>query len=282
MSIIIELQGGFGNHLMAFWLGCILANKNDMNLSIRGNAIHNDSIIQRNDTRTTIFTLLNPIYLGTPLGTRMHSICTVEDYLHYLSCDLDKHSNYIVKLIHINNMSFFLPYIQILKKYIIPDIYTLEDDLSNSIVLSLRLGMGAAEVAQPSPYEGELRIPFKYYHDCISKCLEMKPTINKIFILADNYTDTYINQFDIFKGKLQLIYCNAKNTWEQCKYIVNSHYFINSNSSFSLVSSILNETGVVFIPNFRESDSPFPGIENKRYAAVLNTNAPNSIKMLIG
>ena len=282
MSIIVEMQGGFGNHLMAFWLGCILANKNNMNISIKGNAILNDSNIQRNDTRTTIYKLVDPTKLKSAIGSRAQNISSAEDYLHCLSCDLDKHSNYVVKLIHINNMSFFLPYIPILKKYITSDIYKLEDDLSNSIVLSLRLGMGAAEVAQPSPYEGELRIPFKYYHDCISKCLEMKPTINKIFILADNYTDTYINQFDIFKGKLQLIYCNAKNTWEQCKYIVNSHYFINSNSSFSLVSSILNETGVVFIPNFRESDSPFPGIENKRYAAVLNTNAPNSIKMLIG
>jgi len=282
MSIIIEVQGGFGNHLMAVWLGCILANKNNMKLSIRGNAIHNDSNIQRNDTRTTIFKLVNPSYLEIPIGTRMHSIWSAEDYLHCLSCDLDKQSNYIVKLIHINNMSFFLPYIPILKKYITPDIYNIEDDTSNSIVLSLRLGMGAAEVAQPSPYEGGFRLPFKYYYDSISKCLEMNPSINKIFILSDNYTNNYIDNFEIFKDKLQIIYCNTKNTYEQFKYIINATYFINSNSTFSLVSSILNETGAVFVPNFRDSDSPFPGIENKRYALILNPNAPNSIKMLIG
>jgi hypothetical protein len=282
MSITIEVQGGFGNHLLAVWLGCILANKNNMNISIKGNAIHNDSNIQRNDTRTTIYKLLDPTILKPAIGSRVQHISSAEEYLKYLSVNLDKDINYIITLIHINNMSFFLPYIPVLKKYINPDIYNIDYDLSNSIVLSLRLGMGAAEVSQPSPYERELRIPIKYYYDSISKCLEMNPSINKIFILSDNYTDTYIHHFDIFKDNLQIVYCNTKNTYEQFKYIVNATYFISSNSSFSLVSSILNETGAIFIPSFTESGSPFPGIDNKRYATILNTNAPNSIKMLIG
>jgi len=282
MSIIVEMQGGFGNHLMAFWLGCILANKNNMNISIKGNAILNDSNIQRNDTRTTIYKLVDPTNLKPAIGSRVQNISSAEEYLKYLSVNLDKDIDYIINLIHINNMSFFLPYIPVLKKYITPDIYNIDYDISNSIVISLRLGMGAAEVAQPSPYEGELRIPFKYYHDSIIKCLEMNPSINKMIILSDNYTDKYIQHFDIFKDKFQLIYCNNKNTYEQFKYIVNADYFINSNSTFSLVSSILNEEGAVLIPTFKDSNSPFPGIENKRCAAILNTNAPNSIKMLIG
>jgi len=282
MSIIVEMQGGFGNHLMAFWLGCILANKNNMNISIKGNAILNDSNIQRNDTRTTIYKLVDPTTLKPAIGSRVQNISSAEEYLKYLSINLDKDIEYIIKLIHINNMSFFLPYISILKKYITSDIYNIDYDISNSIVISLRLGMGAAEVAQPSPYEGELRIPFKYYHDSIIKCLEMNPSINKMIILSDNYTDKYIQHFDIFKDKFQLIYCNNNSTYEQFKYIVNADYFINSNSTFSLVSSILNEKGAIFIPSFTESGSPFPGIENKQYALILNTNAPNSIKMLIG
>jgi hypothetical protein len=300
MSIIVTVGGGFGNHLLSFWAGCILANKNNMKLLIKGNAIQNDSNIQRNDTRTTIHKLVNLEYVeinthyinsdkdyestlsNDLIGINKYYISSNDDYLQHLLVDLDTHMNYVVGYTSnlTPNMSFFSNHIQTLKKYLIPDIYIIENDISNSIVVSLRLGMGDAEVAIPSPFEKELRLPFIYYYDSIRKCAEMNNNIKKIFILSDNYTDKYLDQFDIFKDTFSIEYCNTKNTYEQFKYIINSQYFISSNSSFSIISSILNETGVIIFPNFKENDSPYPGIENARYS-YLNTNTPNLIKLLI-
>jgi hypothetical protein len=256
MSVIIQVHGGFGNHLISFYLGTILANKNNMKLSINGNSISNDSNTQRNDTRTTIYKLIDSTHVGTPTGGGRCIISSIKDYLNYMEGYLHKDTNYVMDFLPGSdlNMSFFLDYIQIIKKYIINDIYTIDEDMRNSIIISLRLGMGAAEIAQPSPFEYALRLPFKYYNNAINKCLEMNDNIKKIFILSDNYTDEYINHFDIFKDRFQLIYCNTKNTYEQFKYIVNAQYCISSNSSFSIMSSILNETGVVIFPNFKESD----------------------------
>ena len=85
-------------------------------------------------------------------------------------------------MISLHNMEFYYNHIDIINKYI--SIATPTIDLSNSIVISLRLGMGEAEVANPSPYEGELRLPFDYYKDVIDK---LDKQYTNIYICSDNY-----------------------------------------------------------------------------------------------
>lgn len=279
MSINVELQGGFGNHLLTYFLGCILAHKYDMKLSLISNEIPNDTLDQRSDTRTTIFKVANKQFI-TPFINRGITIDTISMYKSLLSYGLDKYSNYTITFIT-DSLSFYTSHINNISTYLIPDIFHVEEDTSTSIIVSLRLGMGAAEVAQPSPFEKELRLPFTYYRDAILQCLKLYPTKKTLIILSDNYSSPYIEQFQEFKDLLKIIQYSNKNTYEQFKCIINAHFFISSNSSFSLVGSLLNTKGTVMIPNFIESDSPYPGSDNKRYSTILNIDTSNSVKVSI-
>ena len=53
--IYCNLQGGFGNHLLCYLLGCIVSNKFKVSIRLNSNNIFNDTLIQRKDTRETIF-----------------------------------------------------------------------------------------------------------------------------------------------------------------------------------------------------------------------------------
>ena len=77
-----------------------------------------------------------------------------------------------INIIHINDMMWFDKHLDVIFKYIIP---LKVNYPSNTIVISLRLGMGENEVAQPSPFESALRLPFDYYRQSINYF------INKIF-----------------------------------------------------------------------------------------------------
>jgi hypothetical protein len=279
-SINVELQGGFGNHLLAYFLGCILSHKYNVKISLISNEISNDMIAQRSDTRTTIFKVVNEQHI-TPFTGNGISINTVDMYNDLLSSGLDKHENYTIHLIGADSISFYVPYIDIISTYIVPDIFNMNVDTNNSIIVSLRLGMGAGEVAQPSPFEGELRLPFKYYRDAINRCLKLHPNATTLIILSDNYSSPYIEQFQEFKGLLQITHYSNKNTYEQFKCIINAKFFISSNSTFSLIGALLNRKGTVMIPNFIDSDSPYPGSANARYSTILNIGTPNSIKVSI-
>jgi len=281
----IQTLGGAGNHMLVYFLGCILAYKNKSKIYIISNAIDNDSISQRYDTRMAIYKIAKSEHLSSsPPDSYTYTITSIRDFYTYLEGGIEPDKNYLINIMP-DSINFYLPYLDILTHYMNPDIFTSKEDSNTSIFISLRLGMGSAEVAQPSPFSlnhnsGGLRLPFIYYSDVINRCLSLNPSIDRIVILSDNYEDAYIKNFDIFKGRLSILYKKDYNTYDQFKYIINAKYFISSNSSFSLLGTIFNR-GVVFIPNFIDSNSPYPGIENSRYAPVLNVNAPNIIKQLI-
>jgi hypothetical protein len=278
--IICNLTGGFGNHLLCYFLGCILAEKLNKKIYINSNAIKNDSLSQRKDTRETIYKVVNIQYISNKFYKNKDvKINSFEEYLNILNRKLDDYllnSNFIIDIIGADSLSFYIDYLDIIKKYIILNNRKNE----NSIVISLRLGMGTNEVAQPSPFENELRLPFEYYKKAIEYFTSINKNINKLIICSDNFTDDFICNFKIYNN-LNIIFCSDKNTLEQFEYIVSADYFISSNSTFSLVGAILNTSGITTIPNFKESNAVYPGKNNSRYSDVLNINSNNCVKILL-
>jgi hypothetical protein len=276
-----NLKGGFGNHLLCYFLSCILAEKINTKIYINSNAIENDSLSQRKDTRETIYKVVNTQYISTNFiaNNNIIEINSVEEYLNILNRNLDNYllnTNFIVNIIGVHSLSFYTNYLDIIKKYIILNNYKNQ----NSIVISLRLGMGQNEIAQPSPFEKELRLPFKYYKKAIEYFMLINKNIDKLIICSDNFKDDFICNFKIYNN-LNIIFCSDKNTLEQFEYIINADYFISSNSTFSLLGSMLNTSGITTIPNFKESNAVYPGQENSRYSDILNINSDNCIKIII-
>ena len=275
--IYCNLQGGFGNHLLCYLLGCIVSNKFKVSIRLNSNNIFNDTLIQRKDTRETIFKVENPNYIAlhSPNNNNKFNVDSFEQYIAILNKDvLD--SDVYINIIGADSLSFYIPYLDILKKYLI--IKNVKNE--NSIVISLRLGMGPNEIVSPSPFENELRLPFEYYKKAIEYFLTINPNINNLIICSDNFTDDFVCKFKIYNN-LNLVLCSDKNTLEQFEYIVNADYFISSNSTFSLLGALLNTTGINTIPNFKGSDAVYPGEINKRYSNVLNINSSNCIKIEI-
>jgi hypothetical protein len=276
--IVLNLQGGFGNHLFIYMLGVILADKNNMKINIIGNNITNDNLNQRADTRTTIFKIINKSYIDNVINlSNTFNIDTVEKYHTCVNMVLDKNTCYHINIIHLNDMMWFNTHLDIIFKYIMP---LKVNCPSNTIVISLRLGMGPNEVAQPSPFESVLRLPFDYYRQSINYFINKNKEIDRLVILADNYTDPYLMNFQEFKD-LNTVYMKDTNTLEQFKCIVSSQNFISSNSSFSLVGCLFNKTGVVIIPSFNDSNAVYPGISNSCYSKILNIDRDNVIKIKI-
>ena len=107
--IVLNLQGGFGNHLFIYMLGAILADKNNMKIHIIGNNIANDNLNQRDDTRTTIFKIINESYIDTVINSATtFNIDTVEKYHTCVNTVLDKNTCYHINIIHIINWTKIL------------------------------------------------------------------------------------------------------------------------------------------------------------------------------
>jgi len=276
--IILNLKGGFGNHLFIYMLGVILADKNNMKIHIIGNNIANDNLNQRDDTRTTIFKIINESYIDTLINSaNTFDIDTVEKYHTCVNTVLDKNTCYHINIIHINDIMWFDKHLDVISKYIIPLKVNCQ---SNCIMISLRLGMGENELAQPSPFESVLRLPFDYYRQSINYFINKNKEIDTLVILSDNYTDPYLLNFQEFKD-LNMVYMKDSNTLEQFKYIVSSQNFISSNSSFSLLGCLFNIDGISIIPSFNDSNAVYPGITNVSYSKTLNIDRDNIIKIKI-
>ena len=273
--IVCNLQGGFGNHLLCYFLGCILADKFKTLIHLNSNSICNDKLLQRKDTRETIFKIVNQNYISlcNPTNINKINIDSFEQYISILDNE-NLNSDVYINIVGAGTLSFYINYIDILKKYYM--INNVKNE--KSIIISLRLGMGSNEVCSPSPFENELRLPFEYYKKAIEYFLTINPNINNLIICSDNYTDNFIHNFKIYNN-LNIVFCSDKNTLEQFAYITNADYFISSNSTFSLLGALLNTTGINTIPNFKESNAVYPGKINEIYSNILNINTNNCIKI---
>ena len=285
--IICNLKGGFGNHLLCFSLAAILSDKYNIKIKLIDNSIKNDPLTQRNCTRTAIHKIVNKKYITDDNINNQSLICIDSpSHYHQVLNNLNINNDYLINIIGNDDLNFYINNVNILKNFL--KINNNQTKLySNTIVVSLRLGMGKNEVAQPSPFANELRLPFEFYQRSIKYLMDNYHDINQLIILSDNYSDIYIEQF--FKlnyslnYNLNIIKFDDKNTIEQFDVITSASYFVLSNSTFSLFGAILNTDAIkIIIPCFKDSGCCFPGSENKRYASILNLdNTTNCMKMLL-
>lgn len=278
--IELILKGGFGNHLMTYFLACILADKyKDFDFILNIQSINNSKEL---DTQTTIYKIIKNINLINNSDKNYKNIiniinpeCYLNIYNNYYD-KYDKYDKYIINLIHINDMDFYLKNINVIKKYLT---FNKIENNNNSIVLSLRLGLCKNEVVVPSPYENVLRLPFEYYKKSIEYFREKNNSIDNLIICCDDFNNEFLENFKKNIEGVNITLYN-KNTLEQFELLINAKNFISSNSSFSLLAILFNDYNIIY-PIFSDSNSPMPGIENTRYNKILNVEKENCYKMII-
>ena len=272
------LHGGFGNHMLNTILGIILHHYTKKPITLCSNEIVNDTNFQRNDTRTAIYKIVNPsVFNGDTTCFNTIIIKTSSEYYNIYNVikenpDNYKNTNIHIDIILVDDMGFYCNNIDIIRQYV--TIESPQVDLSDSIVLSLRLGMGEAEVSNPSPFSNILKLPLQYYIDSINT-LDKK--YSKIYICSDNYSDNYITE--IITNYDNVILLNNYNTYDQFCILVNTPVMISSNSSFSIVASLFNKNSVLF-PRFIDTGSIYPvGVSYDYTAKKYNNILPNVISI---
>lgn len=266
--IICKLSGGFGNNLLNYGLACVLSNKYNLKIKIISNAIINDNLKQRNDTRTTINKVINYNYITQEINNNITVVVSEEQQFYNLLKDLDKSKNYLLSIIG-TNLKFYTQNIDILKQY---TNFNYSLSFPNTIIVSLRLGMGLNEVAgHSSPFKHDLRLPFSYYKNSIDYFLNQNEYINKIIICSDNFEDNYLQNFYNTYNKFDIVEYSEKNTLEQFNVLINADYYISSNSTFSLLACVFNSKGSVITPRFKETEVDYN----------LSPETTNSLKMKI-
>jgi hypothetical protein len=271
MTIICNFVGGFGNHMLNFFTGCILAHKFNKKIRIITNAIEGDKDKQRDDTRRAILKIINYEYITTSIENKNTiNINNYSDYENLLKLN-SVDSNINIACIHLGDMSLYQKNMHIIKNYFILD----EETEPYDLVISLRLGMGNSEVC-PDVYKTELRLPFDYYKKALDNIEYAQ--YKKIYICSDNYTDEYLNNFSNYLNEL----LSTKNTLEQFNVIRKCKCFISSNSTFAIVASLFNENleHKILFPQFRNG-TMFPNELDARYAKILYPYAENNILIII-
>lgn len=256
MIIYVELNGGFGNHLLEFCAAKIISEiKSVDNIYIKTNYLQSDENSQKKDTRSSLAKIIDKKYFTNTTcynGLRL----TFDNF----STILDNNENLLI-------YSPCIPF-SIISKYkekikyewlSLPKndkIIINEDD----IVISLRLGMGIHEVA--NVYENIHRLPFTYYKNALNSV-----KYNRIIICSDNFEDPYIKQFDCYNP----IYAKY-NTLEQFVLIMNAKKIISSNSTFSIFASVLSDADIIYYPMF--ASKTMLNEENPKYADILYPKEP--------
>lgn len=274
--IICVLKGGFGNHLLNYGIACVLSHKYDVKIKIISNAIKNDKLEQRNDTRTAINKILNYHYITKDNYQNNNTVNINTEKKYYESLKkINVKKNYKMSIIG-TNLNFYTKHRDILKKYIKLN-YDCKYKNPNSILISLRLGMGDNEVAGNStPFKDVLRLPFCYYKNSIDYLLKKNNNIEKIIICSDNFTEKYLDNFYTEYNFLDIIKYNDKNTLEQFNFLINADYLISSNSTFSLLACVFNTNGLVITPDFKDHNNLNCNGENN-----LSIDSNNCIKIKI-
>lgn len=264
--IHVHAQGGFGNHLLAYGAALVLASKHDMQVHFIPNNIVGDTDHIRNDTRSALSSIIKPFHSEDGL-TSPFEIINVRDMHQFYDLLLNKTSKQLANTrvhlrmisMHINHYHYHADMIKQhldLNNIDIPPLPFLP--YKHDIVVSFRLGMGSSEVV-PDAFVNTHRIPFTYYVDALSRALAINKTkLSRVIVCSDNFEDAYISQFHHMcstKG-LDVIYANW-NTLQQFKCIFAAKTIISSNSSFSVISSILSEATHIYFPCFKSSNTMY-------------------------
>ena len=278
MTVICHCRGGFGNHMLVYMLGCILGNKMNKSVVVITNSITNDKLNQRNDTRTAILKII----IKNPTYTNSNNSIVVNDPKHYFKI-LDDYNSYFdkdihLKLIHAENMAFYANNINIILPYI--NDLSINDDFSKTLTISFRLGMGRSEES-PQIFSQIHRLKEQYYIDSIKYMFE-NYDIDKIIVCSDNYVDKYIDR--VLNGvNCEIVKLENYDTISQFKIIVNSNYFISSNSTFSIVATLFQnpDTTISIFPQYKSSNSIHNGEKYKGHNIKMYPKMKHNIYTMI-
>ena len=254
MQIQVTLQGGFGNHMLAFFASILLARKTRAKIVLNSNEIPDDQDVRRKDTRSALSQIIKWDCLDhSDSDNKKKSIgniklCNVSAY--YLLLSNPKISNIEMSLITIYiddyeyNRSIFRDYIDLTlfeRRNLGSEIDILESD----IVVSMRLGMGSAEVS-PTVFSqnGVNRLPFTYYATILDT---LDISDRRIVICSDNFDDGYISKMSNDYPNVVLA---KTDTLGQMSFMLQAKTIISSNSSFSIMNAILSDAKNVYVPSF--------------------------------
>jgi len=102
-------------------------------------------------------------------------------------------------------------------------------------------------------------------------------------VCSDNYTDPYIDRVLQNVVSKKVIKLEDHNTLEQFNIIVNSRYFISSNSTFSIVATLFQdpETTVSIFPKYVSSNSIHNGEQFKGHNKTMYPKMKHNIYTMI-
>jgi len=234
-----KLDGGFGDHLKVYAAFALrfLSSPSIKNSSPRfnwtftDNIIPNDTLAQRNDTRSSLRKILRSLEACDSVNSDM------------ITLSLDNHSYYMPYQCLYANRKL------ILDRLIDVDTIPRKLEVSkNDIVISFRLGMGENEVVPYAFSDQGNQLPFDYYIKSLDMITRMNDISRTIFICSDNYQHDKIK---MLKSKYpNAVSLEGFNTLEQFRIILDSSYFISSNSSFSIMASIfMNDDSTICYPS---------------------------------
>jgi hypothetical protein len=221
--------------------------------------VYSDSEESTQYILTKFFTEVTSIFLDeldwnwyiTNLSNNVQTKCfTIKDTnSYYIALDnsSDLPENYVFDLSNIDNLDFYVKQLPIIKDYlnfnniIYPDLDETNPFVTpEDIVISVRVGGGITEhnsfAFSDSP--GSLRIPFEYYQ----KAIPLFGKYNRLLICSDNYESDYLKQFNY----PNIIFLTNFDTLQQFKLILDSKRVIASNSSFSIMASIISDSITTF------------------------------------
>ena len=187
------------------------------------------------------------INLSNNIETKCFTIKDDESYEIALNNPSDLPENYVFECSTIYDLNFYVKNLPSIQEYLNFNniIYPPVDDQNQfvtpeDIVISVRLGGGITEhnsfAFSDSP--GSLRIPFEYYQ----KAIPLFGKYNRLLICCDNYDSDYLKQFNY----PNTIFLTNFDTVQQFKLILESKRFISSNSSFSIIASIMTDSITTF------------------------------------
>lgn len=295
--IAVKLQGGFGNHLLAYFAAVILAQKQSrvMKIHLIPNELPDDSIPLRQDTRSALRRIVNPYMLATKedlaAWKQQAYTAVLNDIAHYYAFLKEAFPSNTAVYVNLTLIGIHLMDYENHRTALKNAIQwtTLEsmalDIQKEDVVVSFRLGMGSAEVA-PTVFSafGEHRLPFVYYQkafaDIVASRLPLGHAGGRLIVCSDNFEDAYIQRLLAeYSNAFSTILLVQSDTCTQFACILKANTLVSSNSTFSIVGAILSDAHTIYIPSFPphgtfyrvhdETDPNLLRIDSKRFKLIL-------------
>lgn len=234
----------------------------------------NDTILTRQDTRSALRRIVNPEWLATPeeLSFWQHQPYTavLKDFIHYYNfvntlteVSQERHNIYLNLItVHLSDYEHHRNFLRnTIQLSLLGQTESIKIN-TNDVIITFRLGLGNAEVT-PTAFatSGPWRLPFVYYEKALADMLaSRKDTDGRLIVCSDNFQDEYIYRL-LVKYASQFPSGVILATWDtlaQFSCIVRARTIISSNSTFSVMGSILSDAETIYIPSIGPSGTIYP------------------------